>query len=780
MTRVPNIPAVSSSIVENSFTAPVFSNGRTVLIPFISKYGKEEILEYYGTDEVKYKLGSENSKRYGKSLQYVNTYLRIPNVKIIGKRLCSANATLANFLIKDNGSNADTIITKPNVVDIDAELSNDQNNLIIAYGSGRGEGYNDLYIDFNHDLDMELFYSDDEGKPLYKFNFITADVYEKTPNGLVRIATDLKFSLIDNDPDTDSPITNPRTNSSLYINDVFEDNNEFIKLKLNEEKQLEINSIINIDKVSNKAPVIAETNGFGIKTGRYFKLEEVDHELRIFGIDPETVDENNVVLNIPVNKFVSGNTAKIEILSAPKIGTLRINNSEITVDKKEDIPTDVTDELYYVIKEGNIYRYNGATLIQIKSNKYYDEKSLFPLSGLEGTLYVDKSTGDRYIWDVTTTDYVKIKTNTTGDSVTDYIVDGNTAFYKLEADASGTKLVFENNLDAEQPTSYDFVRYGLFHKLTSPSVNESEYNGKLQLQNGSDGDLVDANGRYNVAEAKSLIIGFYNDTEEIKEILYPKYDFDYLIDTEVDYDIGMACSNLAQNLGTALSIIGLPYANSYDDDIEVREKIIYMSNMHAAIYSGQHNTKFYDVNQQKYTTMPLSYFALQNHLTVDNTMSITEPVANTDKGAMLVSGYTASYEPSSLQLEKLRQRQINTLNIEKDGIYLLTQETAYKRNGKLSKINNVKTLHRVRKDLPALLKDLLQLKSTSNIINEAVKRTEYYMERWTVREDNLIDGIFEEVVVTPHFDEASNTLYLYLNVKFIGIIERINIPIIVK
>jgi hypothetical protein len=54
------------------------------------------------------------------------------------------------------------------------------------------------------------------------------------------------------------------------------------------------------------------------------------------------------------------------------------------------------------------------------------------------------------------------------------------------------------------------------------------------------------------------------------------------------------------------------------------------------------------------------------------------------------------------------------------------------------------------------------------------------MEQWTVRDDNPMHGIFTSVGTKPFFDETTNVLYIYLDVTFVGIIEKIQIPIIVK
>ena len=123
--------------------------------------------------------------------------------------------------------------------------------------------------------------------------------------------------------------------------------------------------------------------------------------------------------------------------------------------------------------------------------------------------------------------------------------------------------------------------------------------------------------------------------------------------------------------------------------------------------------------------------------------------------------------------------QINTIIKETDGIYFIDQLTSYKAASKLTRINVVKPIHRMRKDLPKILKDLLQHKATTNIINQARVRTERYMTKWKVREDNLVDGIFSEIIVTPVFIQEELKLIISIAVTPIGTIEKIEIPITV-
>jgi hypothetical protein len=196
------------------------------------------------------------------------------------------------------------------------------------------------------------------------------------------------------------------------------------------------------------------------------------------------------------------------------------------------------------------------------------------------------------------------------------------------------------------------------------------------------------------------------------------------------------------------------------------------------MYSGQIN-KTHKTADNRTIPMPLSYYALLSHLRIDNQYSITEPVANLVKGSLDNTTVNLTYAPTSLEIEKLRNEQINTVIVEPDGTYIIDQLTMYKKASKLSRINIVKVLHRIRKDLPKLLKDLLQTKAIGSVIDTAISRTEGELSKWIISPENVVDGIFESATVKATFNEETYKLRLTITVNPVGTLESIDIPIIV-
>ena len=82
---VPNIPGVSTSVVDQSSIAVVVNHNRTILLPIFSKYGKEGFMESVGTDQFEYNHGSMDLKKYG--IAYLYGLAAAKNNKVISNNL---------------------------------------------------------------------------------------------------------------------------------------------------------------------------------------------------------------------------------------------------------------------------------------------------------------------------------------------------------------------------------------------------------------------------------------------------------------------------------------------------------------------------------------------------------------------------------------------------------------------------------------------------------------------------------------------------------------------
>jgi hypothetical protein len=362
--------------------------------------------------------------------------------------------------------------------------------------------------------------------------------------------------------------------------------------------------------------------------------------------------------------------------------------------------------------------------------------------------------------------------------------DGDNSYYQVTINTEG-KLVYNQ---------VGFLRWYIYNYLL---------NHNIKMESGQDDSATATNPLFNSAgylylpsmaqtcKARDILVDFFNNTKEIREVMYPKYDFDYVPDWSNNVDVINAITLFGDSIGITMPLVSVPPVNynigtntsnetAVQSDYDIRNSVLSLSSYNTMIYSSQVNKEHISLTNGQRLRMPTSYYALMAHLKTDRDYSITEPVANIAKGGLLnATRQNLAYEPGASQIAKLRNMQINTIIVEPEGTYFIDQLTAYKKASKLSRGSVVKVIHRIRKDLPKLLKDLVQRKETSNVVDVAVERVDKYMSKYKVSNENFKDGIFSSVNINAVYNESTYTLRLSITVNPIGTIEVIDIPIIV-
>lgn len=385
-----------------------------------------------------------------------------------------------------------------------------------------------------------------------------------------------------------------------------------------------------------------------------------------------------------------------------------------------------------------------------------------------------------------------------------YFLNGANNYKKMYVEKGQLKVDVDLTVNEGYDTVYTSGKYNFVEISVNPETQNIEVkefntlradiykkliNKTWVLENGSDGENLVINGQLNFngpgeigkENAKMLIIQYFTEDSQIREAMYPEIDFDYVVDWTTDLNVINSIINLLDDIGISQGIISLPLAYSPEEDLKVRSESLYQSTYNCALYSGQWNLKHYEEYSGKNIAMPLSYYMMIQHLKIDNTLSITEPVAGIVKGTLPVSNIKLSYTPRSVDIEKLRNQQINTIIKETDGIYAIDQLNMYKKASKLSRINLVKVIHRIRKDLPKLLKPFIQVKETGNNISDVLSTVGNYMDKYKVSIGGTNpDEIFNSISITPMFIPEEYKLVVSIRVNPIGTIENIDIPIIVE
>lgn len=672
-----NIPGITTSVIDQSYKTPQVSSGRTVLLAGFSKYGDETILEFSNPDDVEKVLGTVNYRKYGLGMKYLLGALTRTN-KVLYKRLLPDDATYANVGLDANNN----IINVPDIID---KKALDLSDAAVRFpAKARGDGYNTLFMKFSPAYQLEALYANEDGDLDYRFNFLKADIYERSSNGIKAVAPSILFSLIDVDPDTGSPILDMNTGKELFINKKFGSVNDFIDGEITEDYLRTLYDRLSINEITS-TPGLERVYLQDIVTNSVYEL---------------TVNDSNGFSLVAVqHEGVPERYLKI-ITTDPTTGN--------TVEKK-----------YKIYVENTV----------LKTETYYGD-----------------APAAEYLY-----------------------INGADAFYKI----------YINDAEILEKSILHFPRYDLYRTLIDNT---------FQMNMGSDGKNLIINNTLNFygegtatqQNAKQLMMDFYKNTPEIREVMYPKYDFDYLPDWTEDMDVMTAITNLADELGFTMPIVSFKDGANPEEDYNRRVQQFFVNSYNSLLYSGQGNHNHFDEGTGGTIYVPHSYMAMLIHLRIDSEYSITEPAANKNKGVLPDSGVKLSYEVTSADIEKLRGVQINTIISEVDGTYEIDQLTAYKKSSKLSKANIVKPIHRMRKDIPRLLKDFIQVKAIDDKTTEIQKIVSRYMDKYKVSTDNQKDGIFKTIKINSYFIEEEDKLIVSITVNPVGTIETINVPITVE
>ena len=350
----------------------------------------------------------------------------------------------------------------------------------------------------------------------------------------------------------------------------------------------------------------------------------------------------------------------------------------------------------------------------------------------------------------------------------------------LVGDLNFVEAYIDSESQELKVVEFKTARSDLYKKLLSQD---------WQFESGFDGEYLHINDQINFngpseegkENVKQLLIKFFNENLDIREVMFPKYIFHYIVDWTSDLDVINSIINLTDDIGRALGIHSLPLSYDADTDYKTRTEKLYQSTYNNILYAGEWNLKHYDEYSGKNIAMPMSYYMMISHLKVDNQYSITEPVAGIVRGQLPVSGVQLSYTPKTPEIEKLRNVQINTIVKETDGIYSIDQLTMYKKASKLSRINIVKVIQQMRIDLPQLLKPYIQTKETIDVVGAIETVVSDYMNKWkVVAGSSNPDEIFKDISISTMYIPEEYKLIVSIRVVPIGTIEKIDIPIIVE
>jgi hypothetical protein len=325
----------------------------------------------------------------------------------------------------------------------------------------------------------------------------------------------------------------------------------------------------------------------------------------------------------------------------------------------------------------------------------------------------------------------------------------------------------------------------------------------IKLDKGEDGNQYDSQGRLNLdgnSDLVGAIASAYNGSltstdgsiESLPQTIYGIYFFDYIVTGGWAGTFRELSSNSVLNINSHMFSSALELAdlrmdvlvigdtgdnNTTSKDLLARQNSYLENSFNAMLYSQ------YRQIIEPYTARPIwispVYHAIERHLAVDRQYWIAEPVANIEKGA-LQEAAELRYKPNLAGLEDLMDAEVNPTLSEPDGKYFITQLTCWKRLSAMKRAHVVKFVHYVKKELPKLLKDILQRKATPFWINQANARINGFMSKFV--QGSAPTDIYTAIKSFSsqvQYDSLRQELNVILMIDPVDVIETINVRIIV-
>jgi len=348
---------------------------------------------------------------------------------------------------------------------------------------------------------------------------------------------------------------------------------------------------------------------------------------------------------------------------------------------------------------------------------------------------------------------------------------------------------YENAANATDLRNYTQT---LFSSGVVTKTSQVGQNG-VGLSLGSDGAQYDSFGRLDfvgsganagifegvVSQAFNGTLGSTDGTIElIVQSLYPWYEFDYILSGGYSAVVQSAAVQLADARSDCM-VIGDTGANSQSaaDDISARLNMVPWNTYNAMLYVQYRD--IFDPYTGKHIYITPAYHAIERHLVIDARDWIAEPVAGIEKGA-IQEPIVLSYRPQLVLMGDLIDGEMNPTIVEPQGKYILHQLTTWKRLSIMKRGHAVKFIHYIKKEIPKLLKDILQHKATPFWIGMVDRRLNGFMSPFVVgnsSSDRM--AALTSFSVSSIFDEARSEIQVALIVRPIRSIEAINVSIIV-
>ena len=261
--------------------------------------------------------------------------------------------------------------------------------------------------------------------------------------------------------------------------------------------------------------------------------------------------------------------------------------------------------------------------------------------------------------------------------------------------------------------------------------------------------------------------------EMMPEQIFPLYEPDYVVSGGFPAIIQLAAANLCNTREDCIHLgdTGTNYNNS-NSDLNARRTVCAWNMWTSALYIQFRQIR--DVYTGIQFFMSPVYHAIQAHLNCDNKYFLGEPACNIEKGA-INDEIKLAYQTNHTTRGDLQDKELNYTITETDGVYFPTQLTTWKRFSALKRLHIAKFSAYLHRQIPKILKDVVQRKATAYWLAQAQFRVDNFLLKFMEGAATERYACINAKTVNIDFDKTRSELNVYVSFTPILSIERINV-----
>lgn len=301
---------------------------------------------------------------------------------------------------------------------------------------------------------------------------------------------------------------------------------------------------------------------------------------------------------------------------------------------------------------------------------------------------------------------------------------------------------------------------------------------KYSLASGSEGTLLDANGRFDNAVFEGLVVDMYAGTLDPRISNFKEIQAKVIFDAGFSVATKTAMSNFTSTLRTDIfAYLDSLFQQNEDQELSFRSDDLSINNFRAGIQGGNFVT--YEPYSGKDIQVPALYQVCFNISRVWNSLGVHVPVAGYNARGNIdgVKRDTLAYNPPAPYRNQLYLKQMNVIVKDPSGVYRLSTLTSQKKASALSNESIVNMVQVIDVELTLFSEKFLFDFITPEVFSDIDNQVNDYFVKWF--RNNGVEQV-EVNVYASELDKKNKTVRVDVSIWPTSFIEKLIFNFIIK